>query len=86
LKILIAGIGIAISASALADPTSKADYKAALKQADADYKAAYAACPPDKGPDRRKCRLDAQAAMEKARGDAREAHGLPRHQEGPRGA
>jgi hypothetical protein len=86
LSILIAGLGIAFSASALADNTSKADYKAALKQADADYQTARAACPKDKGPDRTKCRRDAYAAQEKAKADAREAHGLPRHAEGPHGA
>jgi hypothetical protein len=81
---LIAAASLAFAASAMADPTSRHEYKDALKAADADYKAAYAACPAGRSAERLACRKDAQANLDKARGDAREAHGMPRHQEGPR--
>jgi hypothetical protein len=82
---LFAVLGIAFSASAIAaDATTKAEYKEALKSAQADYKAAYAACPPAAGPERLACRRLAYANLQKAQADAREAHGMLRHAQGPR--
>jgi hypothetical protein len=81
--VFLAAAGLAFSVSAMADPTSRHEYKDALKAADADYNAARANCPTEHA-EKIACRRDALAARDKARGDAREAHGLPRHQEGPR--
>jgi len=75
---------VGFSMSAFADVTSKADYKLALKTAKANYDAAYAACPAPKGPDRLACRRQAHADWDKAKADAREAHGMPRYTSGPR--
>ena len=83
----IAALAVAsagFSASALADVTSKADYRLALKTAKANYDTAYAACPAPKGPDRLACRRQAHADWDKAKADAREAHGMPRFTPGPR--
>jgi hypothetical protein len=83
LAILTAALGMALTASAMAaDVTSKDEYKQTLKSAEATYKTAYAACPAP--PDRLACRRQARADWDKARADAREAHGMPRHAEGPR--
>jgi hypothetical protein len=85
LAIFIAAIGMMFAASAMAaDVTSKDEYKQALTSAEATYKTAYAACPAPSGPDRLACRRQARADWDKARGDAREAHGMLRHAEGPR--
>jgi hypothetical protein len=88
---LFAVLGIAFSTSVVAadattkvPTTTKAEYKDALKHAQADYKAAYAACPPSAGPERLACRRQAYANLQKADGDAREAHGMPRQAQGPR--
>jgi hypothetical protein len=52
---------------------SKADQKAAKKQADGDYKAAKAKCKPMKGDEKKACEKDAKAAHEKALGDIKHA-------------
>jgi hypothetical protein len=87
---LFAVLGIAFSTSVMAadattkvPTTTKAEYKEALNSAQADYKAAYAACPPSAGPERVACRRQAYANLQKAQADAREAHGMPRHAQGP---
>jgi hypothetical protein len=83
---LFAVLGIAFSTSVIAaDTTTKAEYKEALSHAQADYKAAYAACPPSAGSERLACRRQAYANLQKAQADAREAHGMLRHAQGPRG-
>ncbi len=89
---LFAVLGIAFSTSVIAADTTtkaatttKAEYKEALSQAQADYKAAYAACPPSGGSERLACRRQAYANLQKAQADAREAHGMLRHAQGPRG-
>jgi len=80
----LAAANAGFSMSALADNTSKADYRLALKTAKASYDTAYTACPAPKGPERLACRRQAHADWEKAKADAREAHGMPRFASGPR--
>ena len=82
--LIAAALGIAFATSAMAadaSPTSKAEYHQALASAKANYKTAYAACAE---PGRLKCRQAAHADWDKAKADAREAHGMPRYAGGPR--
>jgi hypothetical protein len=83
---LLTVLGIAFSASVMAaDVTSKAVYKESLASAQTIYKKAYAACPTAAGHERLECRKLAHTNLDKAQGDAREAHGMLRHAQGPRG-
>jgi hypothetical protein len=80
-KIVVAAVGLAFAASAVAQdagaPTSRKEYRHAMASARADYKSALKACPAAKGPDRDSCRHQARATRDAAFADARGKHGMP---------
>jgi hypothetical protein len=78
-------LGITFTASVMAaDITSRTEYKQDLNTAESNYQSAYDACGSSSGSERIECRRQALANWDTAKADAREAHGLPRHAQGPR--
>jgi hypothetical protein len=79
-KIMVAAIGLAFAASAIAQDTgartSRKEYHQAMASAKADYKSAVRACPSARGADRDSCRKQARDTRDAAYGDARAKHGM----------
>jgi hypothetical protein len=82
---IFAIFGIAFTASAMAaEVTTNAQYKQDLSAAELNYESQHGACDIASKSERLACRRQALAALDTAEADAREAHGLPRHAQGPR--